>query len=172
MSAPQEPTDPSNLFSPFLPSTYNMPEDEDRVKTFLVDQFTTFSDVINDKKIGMYIQDTETLNGNKIFYDDPSITRNGYQYLARIKSYPANGNITVLPPPNIDPNFIVFQVFGSASKPPTAIGAGNGDFFSYYSQGNAKITFTMTDLAITITTIGLGAGYSGFIIIDYIRRGI
>jgi len=165
------PSNPQEIFTPFLPSTFNIPEEEDRLDVFLVDTLCDFSDVINDKKIGVYLQSAETLNGNKIFYDDPKITRNGYQFLSRIVSYPANGTITLPVPPNIDPHFVVFNVWGSASKPPSATGAGDGDFFSFYSQGNAKVTFTMSDLDITLTTTALGTGYTGFIIIDYIRNG-
>ncbi len=168
MSAP---INPQELFSPFLPSTFNIPEEEDRLDTFLIDTFCDFSDVINEKKIGTYLESAETLNGQKIFYDSTKITRNGYQFLSRIVSYPANGVITLPVPANIDPNFVITNVWGSASKPPSSTGAGNGDFFSFYSQGNPKVTFTMTDLAITLTTVGLGAGYTGFIFIEYVRNG-
>jgi hypothetical protein len=171
MTAPQEPNNPSNLFTPFIEATYNIPEEDDRMKVYLNDKLSKIADTLNDKKIGSYTQDVENFNGNKIIYDSPKITRNGYQYLARIKDYPAGGVIIVNPPPNINEQFVIWQVWGSASKPPTATGAGDGDFFSYYSEGNSKITFTMTDLAITVTTVGLGTGYSGYVVVEYIRNG-
>ena len=165
------PSNPIEPFSPFLPSTYNIPEAEDRLDVFLVDNLSTMSDVINDKKIGAYTQDVTSQNGNKFSYDTTSKVRSGSQYMARIKSYPANGTITVKPPPNINPQFMLFQAWGSASKPPSALGAGDGDFFSFYGTGNPKITFTFSDTAIVVTTIALGSGYSGFIVVDFIPDG-
>lgn len=159
---------PSELFSPFLPSTFNVPEEEDRLNPYLGDKFSQFSDVINDKRIGGFTQDVETQNGQKIAYDVVSKVRSGYQFLARIKSYPANGTI-VLPIIFINSQFRVFQVWGSASKPPTT--PGTGDYITYVNQGNPKIFFTFTDQSITVTTVGLGTGYDGFIIIDYIKDG-
>jgi hypothetical protein len=165
------PTNPQNDFSPFLPTTVNFPEEQERLKTFLVDTFAQYADVINDKKIGLYLDGAEVLNGDKLGYDDPKITRNGFQYLARIESYPANGSITLTPPPNINPQFMLIQAWGSASKPPLVLGDGTGDFFSFYGSGNPKITFTFSDLAIIVTTNGLGTGYSGFIICEYLHDG-
>jgi len=172
MTAPNEPTNPSNLFTPFIEATYNIPEEDDRGRVYLNDKLSSITDVVNDKKIGLYVQDAENFGGHKIFYDSTKITRNGYQFLARIANYPAAGVIVLDPPPNINEQFVIWNVWGSASKPPSATGAGDGDFFSYYSEGNSKITFTMTDLAITVTTVGLGTGYSGFIVVEYIRNGI
>jgi hypothetical protein len=168
MTIPSSPIDP---FSPFLPATYNVPEEQDRLRTFLVDKFSSHSDVINDKKIGMYLQSAETPNGNKIFYDDPRITRNGFQYLARVVAFPANGTIILPMPADINPQWVLFQAWGSASKPPSALLAGDGDFITFVNAGNPKITFNLSDLFITITTVGLGNGYTGFIILDYIRDG-
>lgn len=168
MTLPANPIEP---FSPFLPSTYNIPEEEDRRRTFLVDKFSSHSDVINDKKIGVYLENAETFGGHKFWYDSTQITRNGYQFLARIKTYPANGSITLSPPPNINPQFMLIQAWGSASRPPVVLGDGTGDFFSFFGSGNPKVTFTFSDLAIVVTTVGLGTGYSGFIIIEYLHAG-
>ena len=163
-------TNPQSTFSPFLPATFTVPEDEDRLRTFLVDNLSAISDVVNDKKIGVFVDTVSIENGNKFSYDTTKRTRSGYQYLARIVSYPANGVIVLPPPPLFNNQCIVFQVWGSASKPFTT--AGTGDYFSFYGEGNSKITFTFTDTAITVTTVGLGAGYTGFIIVDYIVDGI
>lgn len=165
------PSNPQNDFTPFLPSTYNIPEQDEHIKNYLGDRLSIFSDVINDKKIGMYVQDAENFGGHKVFYDTTKILRNGYQFLARIQNYPANGVIVLNPPPNINEQFVIWNIWGSASKPPTSLGAGDGDFFSYNNEGNSKITFTMTDLAITVTTVGLGSGYSGYIVLEYLRDG-
>ena len=70
--------------------------------------------------------------------------------------------------------FVVTQVYGSASKPPTDpdnTTAGTGDYFSFYSQGDARISFTMSNKEIVITTTTDMTAYSGFIVITYIREG-
>jgi hypothetical protein len=173
------PTNPIEPFSPFLPSTYNIPEEEDRRRTFLVDKFSNFADVINDKKIGIYLQAAETLNGNKWFYLTTDRTRNGYQALAYIPSLPNNTTLTLTiftnpqyPIMDVNPQFVVSHVWGSASKPCSAVGAGDGDYFSYMAQGDSRISFTMSDTTIIITTTTDLSGYSGFIVIEYIRDGI
>jgi len=166
------PSNPINLFTPFLPSTYDVPNEEDRLHSFLEDKFSQFADVINDKTIGAFTQSVENLNGNKFAYDTTSKVRSGYQYLVRIANYPSSGTLTLSPPPNINPQFVIFQAWGSASKPPSALNAGDGDFFSFFGSGNPKITFTFSDTSIVVTTTALGTGYSGFICITYIRDGI
>lgn len=170
---------PSELFTPFLPTTYNIPEEEDRHDTYLVDNFSNFADVINDKKIGVYTQASENFNGEKWFYKTTKITRNGYQTIAYIPSFPNTTTLTLtlstvptFPIKGIDPNFVVTQVWGSASKPNSSIGAGDGDYFSFFSQGDARITFTMSDTQIVITTTVDLTAYSGFIVIQYLREGV
>ena len=167
MTAPTEPENPSNLFTPFLPSTFTVPEEQDRSRAFLTDNLSRISDVVNDKKIGIYTQDTENLNGNSFSYDDPKKTRNGYQSIARIKSF-VSGPIP-MPISNIDDQFVVSLVYGSASLPPTT--PGTGDYFSFMAQGDTRISFVMSDTTITITASGPMAAYSGFIVIEYIRAG-
>jgi len=170
MVAPIEPTSPSNLFTPFLPATYNIPEEEDRRKTFLNDKFSAIADVVNDKKIGNYTQDAENFNGNTFIYDSTKVpVRNGYQILIRVTSFVPQ--TIALPIQDVNPQFIVSLVYGSASKPCSAVGAGDGVYFSFFSQGDARIQFSMTDLQIVITTNGTTAAYQGFIVIEYIRSG-
>jgi hypothetical protein len=176
MTTPSNPIEP---FSPFLPSTYNVPEDEDRQRVFFVDKFSNFADVINDKKIGVYLQAAETLNGNKWFYKSTSITRNGYQALVYIPSFPnattlviTSVTVPTYPISDINLQFVVSLVWGSASKPNTAVGSGDGDYFSFMAQGDSRISFTMSDTTITITTTTDLRSYSGFIIIEYIRNGV
>lgn len=166
------PTNPINLFSPFLPSTYNMPEEEDRWLEFVGKTFSEVSDVVNDKVIGMFVQNSENFNGHKYFYDTTARLRNGYRFLLRVTSYPNTSTLIIPLPIPVNSQFIVSQVWGSASRPCTAVGSGNGDYFSYYSEGNTRISFTMTDLAVTITTTADMTAYSGFIIVDYIKDGI
>lgn len=164
------PTNPQELFTPFLPSTYTVPEDEERRRTFLVDKFSAIADVVNDKKIGAYTQDAESLNGEKWSYDTTKKIRNGYQAIARVTSF-VTGAIP-MPIPNVNPQFVITNVWGSASKPCTAVGAGNGDYFSFFSEGNTNISFTMTDTTINITATGPMSAYSGFIVVEYIRDGV
>ncbi len=165
------PTNPINLFSPFLPSTFNMPEEEDRFKEYIGTTFSEVSDVVNDKVIGMFVENVENFNGHKFFYDTTKKLRNGYRFLLRIVSFPNTGVLVIPLPIVVNPQFVVSQVWGSASKPCSAIGAGDGEYFSFYSEGNSRITFVMTDLNVTITTTADMTVYSGFIIVDYIKDG-
>lgn len=170
---------PSELFTPFLATTYNVPEEEDRLHVFLVDRFSTFADLINDKKIGVYTQASENFNGEKWFYKTTQITRNGYQTIAYIPSFPASGTLTLTltstpqyPIANVTPTFVVTHVWGSASKPCSKTKAGDGDYFSFMAKGDPRISFTMSDTQIIIvTTIDMSA-YSGFIVIQYLRNGV
>lgn len=160
------------LFSPFLPTTYNIPEEDDRIKVFLTDNMANFADVINDKRIGTFVQEIETQNGEKWWYKSTQVIRNGYQTIIYIPSYPAAGSVTYTVPLSVNTEFVITQVWGSASKPCTAIGAGDGDYFSFYSEGNSKITFTMSDTDILITVTMDMSSYSGFIVIQYLKNGV
>ncbi len=164
-------SNPSELFTPFLPTTVNIPEEPDRLNTFLVDRFANYADVINDKKIGMYVQSSEGLNGNKLFYDSTKVTRNGYQYLARVTQYPNAGVLVLDMPDNVNPQFRLTHTWGSASKPCSATGAGDGIYFSFMNQGDVRVSFTLTDLAITITTTVDLTTYDGYIFLEYVRDG-
>lgn len=164
------PTNPQELFTPFLPATFNIPEEDDRLKTFLNDKLSAISDVTNDKKIGMYVDKAENFNGEKWHYDTTKKIRNGFQAIARITSFIPQ--VIDLPIQNVNPQFIVSHVWGSASLPCTDVGAGDGDYFSFMAQGDARIQFSMSDTSLTITTNGTTAAYQGFIVIEYIRDGI
>jgi len=165
------PQNPQNDFSPFLPSTFNMPEEDDRISEFVGKTFSELSDVINDKVIGNFVQDAQNFNGHKYFYDTTKKLRNGFRFLLRVTSFP-NAGVLIIPLPILVNNqFAISQAWGSASLPCTAVGAGDGEYFSFYSEGNTRITFVMTDLAVTITTTADMTAYSGFIIIDYILDG-
>lgn len=166
------PTNPINDFSPFLPTTWNVPEEEDRRIEWMGTTLSSMSDVINDKVIGMYVQDFEQFGGSKFFYDTTTKLRNGYRFLLRVASFPNTGTLTIPLPIVVNGQFIVSQVWGSASRPTTAINAGNGDYFSFYSQGDSRITFVMTDLNVVITTTADMTLFSGFIVVDYIKDGI
>lgn len=161
---------PRELFSPFLPTTFNIPEEDDRLKTYLNENLANFADVVNDKKIGAYTEDTISQNGNKFAYDTTKKIRNGFQVIARVKSF--INQVIPLPIQDVNPQFIVSLVYGSASLPCTAVGAGDGDYFSFMSAGDPRISFTMNDLNITIVTDGARASYSGFIVIEFIRDGV
>ncbi len=172
----------SDIVNPFLEATFSVPEEEDRLRTFLVDRFSGFADVINDKQIGVIADGVENFNGMKWWYNSTKITRNGYQTLVYIPSFPNTGTLIItltsvptFPIDDIDTSFVVTQVWGSASKPPTVPDNtvnGTGDYFSFYSQGNSKISFTMSNKRIVITTTVDMSAYSGFIIIEYVRSGV
>ncbi len=172
------PINPIEPFTPFLPSTYDPPNEEDRLHLYLSENFSNMSDVINDKKIGAYTQNAENLNGEKWIYITTKKVRSGYQAIAYIPSLPNAGVITLtlnsnpaFPIGNINPQFVVTNVFGSASKPCTSVGAGDGDYFSFMAQGDTRISFTMSDIALVITTTIDLRGYSCFIVIEYVRDG-
>lgn len=164
------PTNPINPFSSFLPSTYNIPEEEDRVREFIGATFSEISDVINDKKIGAYTENTQSENGNKFSYDTTKKVRNGFQAIARIKSFVPQ--TIPLPITDVNPQFIISLVYGSASLPCSAVGAGDGNYFSFMPRGDSRIFFDMSDLTITISTDGARAAYQGIIVIEYIRDGV
>lgn len=172
------PINPQEPFSPFLPTTYNFPEEEDRAQTFLQDQLAQHSDIINDKKIGVYLTERPTLNGNKHWYGNTRVTRNGYQSFVFIRSLP-NAGVLVLtgatnpsyPIDDVQPELLMWHVWGTASKPPTSEGAGDGDFFSFMNQGDTRISFTMTDTVLTITTTVDLSSYYCFIVAEFIRAG-
>lgn len=172
-------TNPSELFTPFLSTTYNLPKEEDRLNTFLLDRFSGFADVINDKKIGVITQQTENFNGERWWYKNSQVNRNGYQTIAYIPSFPNTGtlvltlsSIPTFPIVNINPEFVVTQLYGSASKSNSAIGSGDGDYFSFMAKGDTRISFTMSDTTLTITTTIDMSAYSGFIVIHYLRNGL
>lgn len=176
------PTNPADPFTPFLPSTFNPPEEDDRHDVFLQDTFSGMADVINDKTIGTFVQGRENFNGEKWWYISTKITRNGYQTFAYVPSYPNAGILTLTltdPDPNlvfpitgIDPEFVITLTYGTASKPPSAIGAGDGDYFTFLNQGDTRISWTMSDTTIIITTTVDLTAYSGFIVIKYLRNGV
>jgi hypothetical protein len=171
MTTPDQ--NPSNQFSPFLGTTLTVPEDPEQLNSFLNDQFARYADVINQKTIGT-ITPAENFSGQTWSYIKTNEQRNGFQVIAYIPNMVTQTlDLIASPIPfpikGIDPNFVVTQVWGSASKPCSAKGAGDGVYFSFYSQGDARITFTMSDIAIVITSVLVG--YSGFIVIQYLRNG-
>jgi hypothetical protein len=178
MTAPIEPTNPSELFSPFLPATILVPNEPDRMRTFLLDKLSSMSDVINDKTIGAYTQVTENFGGEKWCYKTNYIIRNSYKTIAYIPSLPNTGTLTLTratnpqyPLTNVNPQFVATRVYGTASKPCTATGSGNGSYFSFMPEGDSRISFTMSDTSIVITTTTNLSAYSCFIIVEYLRNG-
>lgn len=172
MTAPQEPTNPSNLFTPYLPATYNIPEEDDRLRTFLNDQLSAISDVVNDKKIGAYTESAESFSGEKWIYFTTKKVRNGYQIIAFIRNLPNAGVVSIPNPiPRVSPQLVVTHTWGSASRPCSAIGAGDGDYFSFFTKGNPDITYILSDTTITITTTIDLSAYSCFIVIEYLHDG-
>ena len=179
------PTNPIEPFSPFLPAFVNIPTEEERVRTFLQEKLSAHADVINDKKIGAYTQQAESFNGEKWVYDTTKKVRNGYQTLARIPQYPNAGTITLslpnvpvtptnfqtYPLTDVNPQFVISLTYGTASRPCSAVGVGDGDYFTFMNRGDPRVTFDMSNILITITTTIDLTKYSGFIVIHYIRDG-
>lgn len=173
------PTNPIEPFTPFLPSTYNLPEEDDRFRTWLGEKFSQQSDVINDKRIGVVSQSAENFSGGKLFYRTTQITRNEYQTLVYIPSLPNATTQTIgltgtplYPIANVNPELVVTNLYGTASLPPTSVGAGDGDYFSFMTEGNSQISFTMSDTQIVIVTLVDLSAYIGLIFINYVRNGI
>jgi len=161
-------SNPSN--SPFLPSTYNVPDEEtSRIEWFGL-TLSEITDVLNDKVIGIYVDNVENFNGNKFYYDSVRKARDGYRFILRIKSYPNTGVLVIPLPIEVNEQFIVSQVWGSASKAPTSV-PNSGEYFSFFSEGNSRISFVMTEKQITITTTADMTAYSGFIVVDNIKDG-
>ncbi len=175
------PTNPSNLFSPFLPSTFNMPEEEDRHLDFIGKTFSQLSDVINDKKIGLYAQNFEVFNGNTHFYATTSVTRNGYQTFAYIRRLPNAGVLTLTldsdpayPITNVNEQLLMWHTWGTASRPCSendTSTTGDGDYFSFSNMGDPRITYTVSNKQIVITTTVDLSSYYCFIVLEYIRAG-
>jgi len=165
------PTNPQNDFSPFLPTTVNFPEEQERLRTFLVDLFSQYADVVNDKTIGAFTESAQEFDGEKWIYDDPKVTRNGFRWVARVVQYPNTGVLVLDSPSDINEQFRITHVWGSASKPCSAVGAGDGEYFSFFSEGNSRISFIMTDLTITITTTVDMTAFDGYIVVEYVRDG-
>jgi hypothetical protein len=178
MTTPGNPADP---FSPFLPTTFNPPEEDDRHDIFLQDTFSNFADVINDKSIGTMVVGRENFDGEKWWYKNTKITRNGYQTFCYIPSLPNIGTVVFTlnnPDPNlaypidrVNPEFVITMVYGTASRPCSAIFAGDGDYIMYTNRGDPRIFFDMSDTIITITTTIDMSEYSGFLVIKYLRNG-
>ncbi len=150
---------PSEPFSPFLPTTENVPKDQEDLNYFLGDRFARISDVVNDKVIGGYTE-AESQNGKKFGYINPKITRNGYQTMLRIDSF-VTGSFD-LPMSILDDDFEMTLVYGTAST--------FGDYFSFMSQGDARIQFTVNATQVNITAMAPMAAYAGFIFFEYIRN--
>ena len=173
------PTNPQEPFTPFLPSTFNVPEEEDRLRSWLGQKFSESSDVVNDKKIGAYTQATSAQNGEKWSYKSTEVgVRNGFQAIAYIPSYPNTGTLVLTrqtipqyPIDMINQQFVITLSYGTASKPPTAVGAGNGDFITYMNRGDPRIFWDMSDTTITITTTVDLTLYSGFLVVHFLRNG-
>lgn len=175
------PENPSELFSPFLPSTYNIPEDPEGLNQFFGSTLSDFSDVVNDKKIGQYIDSNSLQNGEEWWYKSTKINRNGFQAMAFIPSFPNAGVLTLtltsdprFPINNINEEFVVTHTWGDASRPctnPDNTVSGTGDYFSFFSQGDSRISYTMSNKQIVITTTVDMTAYSGFIVVEFLRRG-
>jgi len=173
------PGNPQNLFSPFLPSTFNIPEEDDRWGEFIGKTFSDFSDVVNDKKIGNYVQAFPLQNGEDWVYQTTSKVRNGFQSIAYIPSYPNTGvlvltrnTIPQYPIDDINPQFVISLSYGTASRPCSAVGAGDGDYFTFLNRSDPRVSWDMSDTTITITTTVDLSAYSGFLVIHFIRDGI
>lgn len=160
-------SNPQELFTPFLSTTFNIPEPE-RIPSFLNEQFANISDVVNQKKIGVY-GPYENFNGELWYYKTTSIERNGYQAILYLPSL-VSGTYP-LPIQSIDQNFVITHLWGSCSKPPSAPGAVDGNYASFMTQGNPNVTFTMSNVDIEVIANPGLSGFSAFFVIEYLRAG-
>lgn len=172
------PTNPIAPFTPFLPAIYDLPEEGERFKSTMSENLSLFADTINDKKIGSYTSGVSDQNGEKWIYKITKKVRNGFQAISFIPSLP-NAGVLVLtrstdpqyPIDNIDPNFVITLSYGTASKPCSSVGAGDGDYFTYMNRGDPRIIWNMSDTTITITSFVDLSAYSGFIVVHFLRAG-
>lgn len=174
-------SNPDELFTPFLGSVFSLPSEKDRFGVFILDSFNDFVDSINDRKIGTITDAAENFNGEVWTYSTSRVIRNGYQTFAYIPSLPNAGVLTIdtnnpttyptYPIKGVNPELTVTFTYGSASKPCTAIGAGDGDYFSFMSKGDPRISYTLSDTNIVITTTVDLTAYSCYIVINYLRNG-
>jgi hypothetical protein len=162
-----------DLPNPFLPSEIQLPEEEDRFKVFLKDTLQKITDVANEKTIGVYLP-TESFNGELWNYINPmDPPKNGYRIIYFTPSLPATG-VSVVPIPGViaiqglNANFMITLCYGSASRPATTPGAG--DYFSFMSSGDSRISFTISDQALTITTTVDLSAYKGVFVLEYIKN--
>lgn len=186
MTTPIDIRNPVEQFSPFLATTFNIPAEGDRLNAFIEENLANLSDVVNSKKIGTVIDQVSVFNGDLWAYIDPTVFRNGYTAMAYIASYPnattltltlpstpaSAGSVQNYPIPDVNDTFVITDLYGTASKPPSVTGEGDGNFFKFNNQGDTRIFFTMSDDVIVITTTGDYTSYSGFIFISYLRNGL
>lgn len=157
-------------FSPFLPTTQNIPEDEQSFRYFLNNQFSKISDVINDKTIGIF-STAEQQNGEKWFYGNTSAqvkkVRNGLQIIVFIPNLTTQSIAN--PIDNVNNDFVMTFAYATASKLKTD--TTPGDYFSFLGNGDTRAKLTISDTIITIATDGSLASYQAFIVMQYIKSG-
>ena len=161
---------PNSRASPFLPTTFDYPKEDAGIGYFITDNLSRFADIINDKTIGSFTDQTESFNGEKWAYDTTRKVRNGFTSIYRITSFVPQ--TLAIPIVNVGPQLVMTMAYGTASLPCSAIGAGDGVYFSFFSQGDARIQFQLSDTTLTITTNGTTASYQGYIVLRYLRDGI
>lgn len=174
------PTIPQNDFTPFLPTTYDFPKEEGLTAEFVCENFARFADVVNDKVIGNYVYATENFNGNKFSYKTvlhpkTSHVRNGFQSITYFPSL-VSGVYTRSTDPqypltNVNDQLVITALYGAASKPPSALNAGDADYFQFNNRGDPRVIFDFSDTTITITTLVDLSAYSCLIICAYLRDG-
>ena len=98
--------------------------------------------------------------------------------MAYIPAYPNIGTLILTidtipkyPLSNVNLQFVITDLWGTASLPPTKIGQGDGNYIKFNNRGDPRIFFDFTDTTITITTTIDMSSYSGFIIVEYLRNG-
>ncbi len=157
-------------FSPFLPTTQNIPQEEESFNYFLNDQFARLADVINDKTIGIF-STSEQQNGEKWLYGSTTVQvkkiRNGLQTIIFIPSLITES----IPNPvqNIDDNFIMTFAYGTASRLKTS--TVTGSYFSFMGDGDSRVQLDITDTFVNIATNGTVSAYQAFIVMEYIKSG-
>ena len=161
----------NELSTPFLPTGIQIPIEEDRLRTYLVDTISDISYTMNNKTIGTFAV-TEQYNGELWNYgtttEQVQKTRNGFQILLYFPSL-TNGASQPNPIPNIDANTIMTMCYGTATLPFTT--PGSAVYFSFLGNGDSRIQLSVTDQTVTITTDGTLDAYQGYVILQYIKAG-
>lgn len=163
------------LNTPFLPTSIIIPEEEDRLSVFLVDILTDTTYALNNKTIGIF-SSVEKYNGENWNYGSTTAqvkkVRNGFQIIIYIPSLP-NTNILELDQTirGINENFIMTLCYGTASQLVNSNTSTPGDYFSFMNKGDSRISFTISDTQVIITTTTDLSTYQAYIVMEYIKAG-
>lgn len=147
--------------NPFLPSEIQPPEEDDRLRVFLIDTLQKMIDVINDKTIGIYLP-TEVYNGEVWNYINPqNIEKYGYRTIIYIPA----------PLPNVGSQIYPHNIQGiNSAFAITNIYAAASDRVNFKYRLITGDDCTMDDTNVTLTTTFDGTTYQAYVVIEYLRN--